>query len=130
MDNGQHITYNRHKVSLTSPMSTATVIYSQSLPYIDGADKFNTFYSDIGNTCLHYCETSLFQRLDVKKEFSYRLSCKVTSSPNDLNVTLTVSLTDRTSLKKLQEYSETHRWNNQASAMLPKKRGLRKRLTR
>ena len=125
MDDLLNITYNRRKATMLSTSGTVSVIYSQVLPQIDGCDRFNAFYSSIGDACYLYCQSTLLPHLAADlapKEFSYRLSCKLTTEENTLTVSLTASLTDRSARKKLREHSETHRWNSRASAMVPRGR--------
>lgn len=107
------------------PDGTGTLIYTQTLPKINGRKRFNEFYNTIGRKCASFCRTVLIGRCKAyagntdRWELTYRLLCRAHVNESRITAELCVTLCNKTTQKLIFRHTEEHLWSKSAERMLP-----------
>lgn len=93
--------------------SGAEIAYVATLPECDALPQMSAFYKKAEESCRRYCAEKLPSLLPSQTDqYRYRLSCKDVCENDRVTVTLTVTLTDRTSRQTVEKYEEAHIWKD------------------
>lgn len=89
------------------------IAYIATFPEYESLPKMSAFYKKAEESCRRFCAEELPSLLPrPTDQYRYRLSCNAVCEEERLTVTLSVTLTNRTSRQILERHEETHTWKD------------------